>query len=168
MNKMHILFFIFAFAIQIGLSFGQERSFGKYLFYEFGAYGGAGIYNRDTVNNGSLHFGGDMRMVVPGALAGMVLEFGYAGPSNDFSSGSALFSVDYLAPYVFKKRHQIFGAGGYTRLFGYKNAANIGSGYEYLFRKDRALRFEVRDYISDLNEHNVAFRVGYVVYAPAQ
>ena len=50
MNKMHILFFIFAFAIQIGLSFGQERSFGKYLFYEFGAYGGAGIYNRDTVN----------------------------------------------------------------------------------------------------------------------
>jgi hypothetical protein len=168
MNKIHTLFVIFAFAVQIGLSFGQQRSFGKALSYEFGAYGGAGIYNRDKVNQGSLHFGGDMRITVPGALAGMIFEFGYAGPSNHFSNGSALFSVDYLAPYVFKKSHQIFGAGGYTRLFGSKNAISIGSGYEYLFKKDRALRFEVRDYCSALKEHNVAFRVGYVLYAPAQ
>ncbi len=168
MRKTHLLFLVFAFTLQTGSSSGQEKSFGRDLFYEFGAYAGAGVHNRDTVNHGSVHFGTDLRIVVPGALAGMILELGYAGPGNSFTSGSGLFSVDYLAPYVIGKRHQIFGAGGYTRLWGYKNAINMGGGYEFLTGKNRALRFEVRDYCSGLKEHNVAFIVGYVIYAPPQ
>jgi hypothetical protein len=168
MGTARMMIIVAGIAIKTGLCFGQSISYDKNLFYEFSAFGGVGVANQSTVTHGSLHFGADMRTLIPRSPFGILFEIGYAGPTNSLGSGAALFSADYVAPFIVGKRLQLFGAAGYTRLFGTGNAINYGGGISYLTGKNRAIRFEVRNYSSDLKEHNVAFRVGYVLYATSQ
>ena len=149
--------------------FGQDLASPKFVLF-----GGAGVTNQSAALRPSVHFGADFEEAPPifknHFPGGFLFEGGYAGPAASFSSGSALFSANYMAafPVNHSKNSPLlaFFTGGYTRLFGTGNAVNYGGGVDFVLSHTRALRLEVRDYLrlSGPKEHNVGLRVGYIIY----
>lgn len=121
-------------------------------------------------------FGADFEEAPPASKGhfpgGILFEGGYAGPTADFSAGSAFFSANYMAAFPvhqYTSRMMLgFFTGGYTRLFGSGNAVNYGGGLDLVLSNTRALRLEVRDYQRlsgpGIHEHNIALRFGYIIY----
>lgn len=149
-----------------GFCFAQDVASPKFV-----VFGGTGVNSQSAVTHGSIHFGASFEEVPPVRSGhfpqGFIFEGGYIGPMNDLGLGSAIFSVNYAGAFAVPKSRLLpFFTGGYTRLFGTGNAVNYGGGIDFLLSNTRAVRFEVRDYLrlSDVREHNVAFRLGYIIY----
>lgn len=150
-----------------GLCFGQHT---EYEPCRYTAFGGAGLTSQSKASHGSIHFGGDYGYIPVFDFMqfpyGFIFEFGYAGPTNHFGSGSALISTNYAGELLAsRKRLTLLFTSGYTRLFGTGNAVNYGGGVN-LYGNDQAyaIRFEVRDYFRIVKrEHNVAFRLGFSI-----
>jgi hypothetical protein len=152
-----------------GSCFGQD-----YADPRFVLFGGAGVTTGPQV--GGLQYGASFEVAPPvrhGQFPfGFLLEGGYIGPLNSLrspSSGAALFSANYLVAFhrKFKSIDALpFVTGGYTRLFGTGNAVNYGGGVDLVVKPNRAVRFEVKDYLrlSGPKEHDVALRIGWVIY----
>jgi hypothetical protein len=134
--------------------------------------GGSGTTNQSGNAHRSLHLGIDLDEPLAGYLGkipgGYLLELGYAGPIKDFSSGSTIFSANYVGAFSVAKRLMPFFTVGYTRILGTGNALNYGGGIDLVIKNTtRAIRFEVRDYMrmSGSKAKDLAFRIGYVIYA---
>jgi hypothetical protein len=153
-----------------GFCRAQDIDSPKFVFF-----GGAGLTKHSSVTQSSVHFGATLEEIPPLRAksgppypGGFLFEVGYVGPAHDLGSGSAMLSVNYAGAFATEKcRHILpFFTGGYTRLFGTGNALNYGGGFDFLINHTRAVRFEARDYfrLSGSKEHNVAFRIGYIIY----
>jgi hypothetical protein len=133
-----------------------------------GIFGGAGIANQSALH-GCIHLGATIEGMSPfrGGIYrhGMLMEGGYIVAVNDSGFGSAILSLNYEGAFMLRKSSRIspFFTGGYTRLFGTGNAANYGTGIDLFLTKNKAWRFEVRDYFrsSGREKHNLAFRIGF-------
>ena len=149
---------------------------------KFVVFGGAGVTDQPAGEKGSIHFGADLEEAPPvhkGVPFGFLVEGGYLGPAASLGSGSAMFSANYMgaldlrsdAGHAVKRQGIVpvpFFTAGYTRLFGTGNAVNYGGGVDLAFGRLHAVRFEVRDYhsLSGPHVHNIAVRVGFVMYIP--
>jgi len=165
---MHRLLFIWILILGTGTAFAQDLASPKFVLF-----GGGGVTNLPPPTRGSVHLGADFEEAPPVSDRvpyGILFEGGYITPAKSFSSGSAIFSADYMGAFALKDSPIIpFFAGGYSRLFGTGNAVNYGGGADFLLNghKLRALRLEVRDYCRfSGNRHNFGFRVGYIFYIP--
>jgi hypothetical protein len=178
MRIIRMLACIAAMTFIAGSCFGGDAD--KYFIplpMQYGLFGGAGLANPSIhASHGSLHLGVSMDMVPTSnyperkhfVLGGISFEGGYAGAVNDLGNGSAFASFIAGPEFIIShhNRMTVFANGGYTRLFGTGNALNFGSGLNIYFKDSRrALRFEVRDYwhIAHHPDHNVAFRIGYLI-----
>ena len=120
---------------------------------------------------GAAQFGASLDEAPPGAGGGYLFEVGYVGRWSNYTSGSALFSANYIAAWQLPKsmsRALPFATVGYSRLFGTANAVNFGGGVDYVLGNKQALRIEVRDYFAFTapRQHDVGLRVGWVFYIP--
>jgi len=151
----------------------SDQFFNRASLYEFSAFGGMGVDRGSSMLRGSLHFGVDMRILRSGYghLYGMLYEIGYAGTMHEFTDGAALFSGNYLGSTLIgkSKRLLLFGTVGYTVVLGTDDAVNFGVGIDIAVAKEKALRIEVRDYLTyeDPDEHNVALRLAFVLFGPS-
>jgi len=134
--------------------------------------GGSGTTNQSGDAHRSLHFGIDLDEPLSGYLGkipgGYLLELAYAGPVKDFSSGSTIISTNYVGAFSVTRRLMPFFTVGYTRILGTGNALNYGGGIDLVIKNTtRAIRFEARNYarMSGAKEKDLAFRIGYVIYA---
>jgi hypothetical protein len=106
----------------------------------------------------------------PNHWLGFGLEGGYVGPWSRPRAGSAIFSANYIPSWRLDDdgRFLPFANLDYTRMFGTGNAVNFGGGLDLRLNDLHAIRFEARDYFaptaSQSSQHNVAFRIGWVIY----
>ena len=151
---------------------------------KFTVFAGAGAATSQQNSRGEFQAGASFDEAPPGSWGGFSFEGGYLGPWSRLRAGSAFTSVDYMAAWAFGPkatgrtrtgqaywcdrgwRLLPFASAGYTRLFGTGNAVNFGGGFDYRLSNTRAIRAEVRDYYSfeTPRQHNVALRVGLVIY----
>jgi hypothetical protein len=136
---------------------------------QFTLFGGPGTVISGGHAQGAAQFGASLDQTAPGAGVGYLFEVGYIGRWSKHTSGSAVFSANYMAAWEFHKRMPRalpFATVGYSRLFGTGNAVNFGGGIDYLLGDKQALRIEVRDYFAFTapRQHNVGLRVGWVFY----
>jgi hypothetical protein len=132
--------------------------------------GGSGITNQQGDAHNSLHLSAGLNLMAPmedkNIPYGLLLELGYAGPPKNFSSGSTVFSSNYIGSFLTSWDLVPFLTVGYTRILGTGNALNFGGGIDYIFTKYNAsgIRFEVRDYmrISGSREKDLAFKIGFI------
>lgn len=147
-------------------------------------FAGPGIIKTQGVSRGEVQAGVSFDEAPPNVGGGFSFETGYLGPWSKPHIGSAFVSVDYMAAwnlgpsgsgrttngsrYWSDRGWKLlpFASAGYTRLFGTGNAVNFGGGFDYRLSNMRAIRVEVRDYYSPSApaQHNVALRVGLVIY----
>ena len=158
---------------------GQDAASPKFV-----AFAGAGMDATQQNSQGEIQTGASFEEAPPGSWSGFLLEGGYLGPWANPHAGSAFASVDYMAswslgkkgagrtasgqPYWSDRGWKLlpFARAGYTRLFGTGNAVNFGGGFDYRFSHNHAIRAEAVDYysFSAPRQHNVALRVGFVIY----
>jgi hypothetical protein len=151
---------------------------------KFTLFVGPGIVRTQGISRGEIQAGASFDEAPPGAWGGFSFEGGYLGPWSKPHIGSAFLSVDYMSAWHFGPSGSgrtangtrywsdrgwkllPFASAGYTRLFGTGNAVNFGGGIDYRLNNTRAIRLEVRDYYSPSTpaQHNVALRVGLVIY----
>jgi len=137
-------------------------------------FAGAGISSDGTVRPVSVQFGGSAGMATlgrnPGDLGMMqFIETGAIGPLADRHAPAAFLSYDFGTNILpSRDSHTVpFAVAGYSYLFSQASAINFGAGVDFYFREYRAIRVEVRDYFTftQTPQHNVAFRIGWVLSA---
>jgi hypothetical protein len=151
---------------------------------KFTLFGGSGVLLAQGISRGEVQAGASFEEAPPNAWGGFSFEGGYLGPWSKPHIGSAFFSADYMASWSFGESGKgqtangstfwsdrgckllPFASAGYTRLFGTGNAINFGAGVDCRLSQTRAIRAEFRDYysFSTPTQHNVALRVGLVIY----
>jgi hypothetical protein len=135
--------------------------------------GAGGVVSSDSSTRGALQFGAGLGVSPPDTLFGVELEGGYVGSVANASRGAGVFSANYRPSWTLNRSSCVTGAcplafatAGYSRLVGTGNALDFGGGLDYYFAKSpRALRVEVRDYMTwqAPQQHNVALRIGLVI-----
>jgi hypothetical protein len=133
-------------------------------------FGGAGTMLQQSRALGEMHLGASFEESVPNHWYGLAFEGGYVGPWSRLKAGSGILSFNYMPSWQADKQGRFlpFATLGYTHLFGTGNAVNYGGGLDLRLNNIHAIRFEARDYYSPTHpqtaQHNVAFRVGWVIY----
>jgi hypothetical protein len=168
MRALRVMIFLVAGIFATQFCYGLDSADAKWI-----AFAGAGVTNQSAAAKGSVHFGAAFEWAPPlklldFSMPGYQFEGGYVGPANNFGSGSALFSANYVRAFHITKadRFILSATGGYTQLFGTGNAMNFGVGFDIRPNQNSAIRIEIRDYLrtSSFKEHNAAIRVGLIGY----
>jgi hypothetical protein len=129
---------------------------------------GAGAAITHDHSLGAMQTGISFEGSTPNKWFGLGFESGYVGPYSNLKSGSGFMSFNYVPSWQADKKGRFvpFASAGYTRLFEIGHAVNFGGGLDLRLNNLHAIRFEARDYYMPTRpeQHNVAFRIGWVVY----
>jgi hypothetical protein len=178
---LRLLLFAIFFQATVASARAQDAASPKFV-----PFAGAGILASQGHTKGEFQAGAAFEEAPPDAWGGFSFEAGVLGPWAIPKARSPFLSFNYMAAWQFgpsgKGRtpkggyywHDLgrklfpFATAGYTRLFGTGNAVNFGGGFDYRFNYAHAIRTEVRDYYSFASptQHNVALRIGLVLYIP--
>lgn len=137
---------------------------------KFVTFAGAGMFLTHERALGEVQAGASFELSAPNRWIGFGLEGGHVGPWSRPKAGSAILSLNYTPSWKLDEKGHLlsFATVGYTRLFGTGNAVNFGGGLDLRLNDAHAIRLEARDYYSPSSspssQHNVAFRIGWVIY----